>query len=379
MTREADRRSRDAAAALGLALPGDTALYVLLPLHAALYEVTLAEVGLLLAANRLVRIAGYGWVARSYERHGPRGVGIVAILAAAVSTLGYGLLTGVWALLVMRLIWGLAFAGLNIAAQALATAEADGASRRSGRSRAIVSIGPMASLIGGTLLAEWLGPRPVFIGFAAIALLALPLVMRLPAERGAAIAGGPRFALPSRLDIWSFVHGLTMDGLFVVGLTAVAVTVLPAGAGIAAGVMLSLRFLAEIVLGPPGGAAAERWGPARLLVLFTLGAAFGLALIGVAGWWDEAFWIGALMAVVLRGLLQPLPAPVAAILNPGAGRVAAIARLATWRDIGAGVGPMLAGLLLPLLDPVLLYGLAALLLALSALSVGRARAPVTSA
>ena len=56
----ADRASRDASVTLGLTLPGDTVLYLLLPLHAAVFGVTLPEAGLLLAANRLVRIAGYG-------------------------------------------------------------------------------------------------------------------------------------------------------------------------------------------------------------------------------------------------------------------------------------------------------------------------------
>ena len=56
--RAVDRASRNAALVLGLTGPGDTVLYLLLPLYAAGFGVTLAEAGLLLAANRLVRIAG---------------------------------------------------------------------------------------------------------------------------------------------------------------------------------------------------------------------------------------------------------------------------------------------------------------------------------
>lgn len=51
---------------LGFTLPADILLYLLLPLHHAAFGVSLAEAGLLLAANRLVRIAGYDWVARLY-------------------------------------------------------------------------------------------------------------------------------------------------------------------------------------------------------------------------------------------------------------------------------------------------------------------------
>ena len=44
---------------LTLALPGDTVLYLLLPLQAAAFAVTLPEAGFLLAANRIVRVFGY--------------------------------------------------------------------------------------------------------------------------------------------------------------------------------------------------------------------------------------------------------------------------------------------------------------------------------
>ena len=126
----ADRASRDASVTLGLTLPTDTVLYLLLPLHAAAFGVTLAEAGLLLAANRLVRILGYGWVARGYERRGARPACVAAVLGSAASSLGYALLPGVWWLLAARLVWGLSFAAMNIATQALATAEAEGAAQR---------------------------------------------------------------------------------------------------------------------------------------------------------------------------------------------------------------------------------------------------------
>jgi hypothetical protein len=54
----ADRASRDASLVLAVALPADTLLYLLLPLYHRAFGVTLGEAGLLLAANRLVRIVG---------------------------------------------------------------------------------------------------------------------------------------------------------------------------------------------------------------------------------------------------------------------------------------------------------------------------------
>src|SRR5689334_115698 len=102
--RAANRDARLASIVLGLALPGDTVLYLLLPLNAAAFGVSLPEAGLLLAANRLVRIAGYGWVARSLERHGARAACLAASGAAACATLGYAVLHNVWGLIVARLL-----------------------------------------------------------------------------------------------------------------------------------------------------------------------------------------------------------------------------------------------------------------------------------
>jgi hypothetical protein len=129
-----------------------------------------------------------------------------------------------------------------------------------------------------------------------------------------------------------------------------------------------VRYIAEILLGPAGGALAERHGARRLLMLLSVSTAAGLALIGAG-----LLWSGAVLVVVLRGLIQPLPAPVVAIENPGRERVPALARLATWRDLGAGAGPLLAGALLPIVPHPLLYGGAALLLAISAALVGARR------
>ncbi len=366
--RRADRNSGRAALVLSLTLPGDVLLYLLLPLHAATFGVSLPEAGVLLAANRLIRILGYGWIARFFQRHGPRRTCTLAVVGAAASTLGYGLLSGVTTLLLARLVWGLSFAAMNISTQALAVSELEGAAKRSGRSRAIISAGPTVALVVGAVLSEIIGSQAVFLLLGVVALLALAFTRGLPAGTTPAISSGPRFSLPTRLDTWSFVQGLTLDGLFVIGLAVLAASAVPQGAALAAGSALALRYVSEIVLSPIGGAAAERHGAIRMLVILSILSAGGLALVGMG-----ALWVGALTVVVLRGLLQPLPAPVIAVRYGGSARVGAIARVATWRDLGAGVGPLIAGVLIPVLPAAALYGGAALLLAAAAAAVGRER------
>src|SRR5262245_62114907 len=81
------------AAVMALALLGDSLLYVVLPLHAAAFGVSFAWVGVLLSANRLVRIFAYGAIAEVGRRAGPRRLTIAAAIAATVSTAAYGVCT----------------------------------------------------------------------------------------------------------------------------------------------------------------------------------------------------------------------------------------------------------------------------------------------
>lgn len=356
-----DRNSRNAAIALGLSLPCDVVLYLLLPMYAPAFGVTLAEAGVLLAANRLVRIAGYGWVARFYAQRGDRPTCTIAVVAAAFCALGYATLSGFWALLPLRLLWGLCFAALNLSTQALATAEPIGAARRNGRSRAFISLGPVVALPAGALLAQWAGPRPIFLLLALASLIAVLAARKLPSAPHAVPRKTRRFQKPNSLDVWSFMEGLTLDGLFIVGLSYLGRDLLPGGAVVVAGVLMALRYLAEILLSPVGGRMAERWGAERLLVLLSL--LTSLALIGFGA---GLLWLCAALIVVLRALQLPLLPPIVAHRTPGPGRVQALAARAVWRDIGAGTGPILAGLLLPVVPSLWIYGAAALLLAAAA-------------
>ena len=151
-----DRAARHSAIALALTLPSDTCLYLLLPMFASQFGVSLFEVGVLLAANRLIRIVGYGYIARFYARRGDRPTDTLAVIAAALASLGYATLSGVWLLLPFRLLWGLAFAALNISTLSMATSDARGAAKRNGRSRAIIAAGPTLALPAAALLAEQL-------------------------------------------------------------------------------------------------------------------------------------------------------------------------------------------------------------------------------
>ena len=149
------------------------------------------------------------------------------------------------------------------------------------------------------------------------ALLAFPFAARLPrgGEGRPERLPRPRFGLPSRLDTWSFVQGMTLDGLFVLGLSVLGAAALPGYAALAAGAALALRYVAEILLAPFGGGLAERYGARLVLTVLSVLTALGLGVIGRGA--GAALWTGAVLVVMLRGLIQPIAAPVVALENPG--------------------------------------------------------------
>lgn len=365
-TLRADRDSRNAAQVLGLCLPSDVLLYLLLPMYASDFGVTLVEAGVLLAANRLVRIIGYGWVVRFYARHGDRAACSLAAFAAAVCALGNATLGGFAALLVLRLVWGLCFATFNLSTQTLATAEAQGAARRAGRSRATLAIGPMLALPLGALMAQAYGPRAVFYVLCISALCGLWRARALPCGgHDIAVRSGRRLRLPDSIATWSFIEGVTLDGLFIFGLSLYAQVHMGESGVLVAGVLMAVRYLSEMLFSPFGGRLADRFGALRMLVVLSL--ATSLALLVFASHW---LFIGAFFVLVLRALQLPLVMTLVALRNPHA-RIQALASNAVWRDIGAGLGPMLAGVLLPQVPAIWAYAGAALAVAVAALNCAR--------
>ena len=128
---------------MSLCLFGDALIYIVLPVNAELFGVSLVWVGILLAANRIIRTFTYGWVARLGEWIGLKNLCIFASCTAVLSTLGYGLLEGGFPLLAARTLWGLSYAGLLLVTLAYAARDRAKTGTRVGVSRAVEQVGPI--------------------------------------------------------------------------------------------------------------------------------------------------------------------------------------------------------------------------------------------
>ena len=93
---------------MALSLPGDATLYVVLPTHTAEAGIVLADVGLMLSANRLIRLLFNGPYGLLIERIPRRRMLVPSLFLGGFSTLLYTV-PGFWPLLIGRLLWGVAW------------------------------------------------------------------------------------------------------------------------------------------------------------------------------------------------------------------------------------------------------------------------------
>ncbi len=353
------------AGVLSLASLGDVLLYVVLPVSAASFGVSFAWVGILLAANRLTRIALYGAVAAFGEAVGSRILAIVAALAAAISTLILWAGDGGPVLLVARILWGLAFAGLSLAALAYAVADRDRAGSRVGVSRSIHQLGPALSLSAGAWLAGVLGPRDVFFVLGLLSLAAVPLASLLPKDDVRANREKTRWLpKPKLFDLFFFVVGFAVDGVFAMTVALMlAKTSSPEAAMLAAGLILALRRFGEILLAPVGGFLGDRFGTGKVLFLSTILLAMGFAVLAAG-----ETYTGSLLIIAARAAIAALGPAVIAQRANGQATLHRLAVMQTWRDFGAAIGPLVTGILLELVNLGLINAVLVVLVVLSLLA-----------
>jgi MFS transporter, DHA1 family, inner membrane transport protein len=349
------------AGVLSIILIGDALIYVVLPVNAAEFGITLAWVGVLLSANRLIRIFTYGLIARLTDAVGLRRMTLISAVCGAGSTILYGVADGGPILLFARIVWGLSFAAISLTTLAYAVVERDKAGARVGISRAIQQIGPGLSLSAGAWLAGIIGPQAIFTVLGLLSLTAIPLALKLPAEtEKPPPASRPWLPRPVRHDILFFVVGFGVDGVFTMTITLIlANTVSIEAAMLSGGLLLASRRVVEFVCAPLGGILGDRFGLSRILSLSVVVLAMGFAVIG-AGW---AF-TGAAFIIAARGVIAAVGPAAIAVHEAQHDTMHRLAVMQTWRDFGAAIGPLVSGFLfLSLGAATLYYGIVPILLA----------------
>ena len=138
---------------VALSLLGDQLLYAVLPVMHEAMGIPVTAVGLILSANRLVRLVTNSLAGYVIERFGRRWPFIGSLLLGGLTTIAYGGLSGVWVFLIARLLWGTAWSFLRMEglSTALDVATVSTRGRMMGIFQSISRLGgAIAMLVGGS-------------------------------------------------------------------------------------------------------------------------------------------------------------------------------------------------------------------------------------
>ncbi len=348
--------------AVAFIIMGDSFLYGNLPLEAENLGIALPLVGILLSANRLVRLISNTWASSLFEKFGPRKPFLAAVLLGFCTTALYGAGWGFMVFLLARLGWGIAWSALRQGGyQAVWTGGADSKGKLMGFLWGLIRLGSAFSVLLGGYLRDLWGYRAGISGVLGISLLAIPVAfsIRWPTES--------RRILSSKQAVWrgwgealkaQSGRRLLLAGSIHSGFEGILISTASlflahrfgtlhvfSGAGIKigtmAGMLLALRWVSDILFAPVIGSFSDRLGQRTTLI--SLIALFLISLAGVVT-------LAGLFLVVSLAFLFVSSAGMNVILSALANRASMkmerphiyLGVFATALDSGAAIGPLLA-------------------------------------
>lgn len=351
---------------VALALFADLALYVILPTHTADAGILLVDVGIMLSANRLIRIflnSPYGML---IERLPRRPVLLFSQVIGVTAALMY-VTSGFWPTLAGRLLWGIAWSGFwlagNTAVLDLATSANRG--RLVGRYHMWTFAGYVGGAFFGGLLADAIGYRATFIVFVCTSLCAALLwFLLLPETRPADVMPSAaeskstakvRFSRFILIPVATATIIMGLNWLIFLGIIGATLALLlqeRIGGSLALGALLiplttltgmvaAGKDLLSLLSAPISGLLSDQLGSRWSIIILAL--AFGLiALLLVAFGGGLLVVPGLLLGAVMTSVLQT---QTTALMGDYAGanrQGRLLGAISTAGDIGAAAGPLLA-------------------------------------
>jgi MFS family permease len=349
-----------------LSLMGDATLYTVLPTHASEAGIALIQVGVILSANRIVRLFLNGPMGLAYDRSRRRRLFIVAIFVGALSTALYAATYGFWPLLVGRLLWGLAWSGIWVGGTTiiLDVTTDDDRGRWTGFYQTWFFLGAAFGAFAGGLLTDQLGYHTaMWIGAAVtafggmFALLALPETRSAQPEITPASLPNPALDWYRKPGLWvvavlqginrfvfSGVLAATMALLVQDQFTAAGLTVgtdLVIGVATLTGMLMAGRTVLSMLSAPLSGNLSDRlgsrWG------VTTIGMATGaVSMLLLSRSSPASILLGVALGAVVAGSIQALVTAQTGDLVEQGQRGRAIGMLHTAGDLGSAAGPLFA-------------------------------------
>lgn len=354
-----------------LSLVGDSSLYAVLPTHADSAGVSVASVGILLSANRIVRLLVNGPTGVAYGRFSRRRLYVLALVIGALSTAIYAISKGFWPLLAGRLLWGLSWSGIWIGGNAIVTDVSHQRARGGwvGVYHGFFFLGAAGGAFVGGLLTDVIGyhgAMGVGAGLTLVgALVAQTCLPDLERTDSQVSHGLPR-ATRSTLHVGSATIAafalLGINRLVIPGVLNSTLGLLlqqelgpqmeiagrSVGVATVTGSALGVSTLIAMASAPALGALSDR-SPNRWSIVaggLVAGVA-GFALLTVSTPWS--ILVGIPLTALASGSNQSLSITLIGDLSTVDERSRRLGLLFTLGDLGSAVGPPLAYSLVPLL------------------------------
>jgi MFS family permease len=365
-----------------LSLMGDATLYTVLPTHAEQAGLTLAAVGIILSANRFIRLFLNRPAGIAYDRSLRRRLFIPALLIGAVSTAIYAATSGFWPLLAGRLLWGLAWSGIWVGGATIILDVSDDQDRGrwTGLYQTWFFLGAaLGAIVGGWLTDVWGYSTAMWVGALVTACGAFFAYFTLPETRPTDDLDGSGSSSNSQ-EKWQpnfeFYGVITLNGInrfITAGVLAATLALLVQdqlpktnlllGVATVTGVLLGLRTIISMISAPLSGVFSDRlsnrWGVTIAVLL--IGAIGMLLLISIN---PIIILIGICFSAIAGGSIQALMTTRTGDLVDQAQRGIAIGNLHTAGDLGSALGPITAYALLGWLTLNGLFIMCAVLFAL---------------
>ncbi|HJN50137.1 MAG: MFS transporter [Pseudomonadales bacterium] len=366
------------ASATALSLLGDQALYALLPIYFQELGLVPIQVGLLLSANRWIRLLTNHLAERLVRTHASTGLLVLSFLLGALLTFYYAQSQSFLLLLVARLLWGLCWSFIrHISMMTVATQTAEGQmGQMMGYYNGISRTGSVAGILLGGILFDTVGFQLTFLIFATVSVIAVPLGWQSQRRTRHAdmVAQWKHDESPvgfRALMICGFSLGCVGPGLIMSTLGFVlagrygserAVAGIILGIATVNGLLLGTRWILESLAAPFLGAFVDRIGIHKGAPVFFVAGTVSLCFLSVT----------TSVLTLVTGILVFFFSATAlqAVITGHAGKQGSrvYARFASSSDIGAAVGPLLGWTAVELSGQDIVFMLATLFYALGTVS-----------
>ena len=335
-----------ASSALTLTLVSDAILYLLLPIFYADFLLTIIWVGVLLSANRFIRILLNPLIVFIYERLGVKPAVFLAVVLASVACMIFLYPFSPWLLLIARMLWGFAYGLLRLACLYSATSEPRYNLKNMGWYGAIQEIGPLLVLIAAPWLNYWYSPQTIIAIALVLCLVAFVPVLMLHSEGGKATVHKPKPWLPH------FNHSLGLTFIFCLLFDAVWIIVLAPllmNSGMTqdqaltySALFIVIKRSVNLLLGLVA-VKFTQFSQTQAVLYFANMLMIVAALILAA----DHIYTASLMGILGHALFMILmPKSLSDQFPDPAVRKAMLNDFTIYRDIAAAIGALLAGLLL---------------------------------